>query len=331
MHHVVDNSLLHRNQYGSIPGRESITPVLITEMQNEIARVTRKPMISSDYDSSSCYDRIIENLASLVARGYGQHHLICKLHAQHLFHAKYWLKTQLGISKRFYKHTKNSAVYGTGQGSSASPSLWCLLCCRLFEAHESYAHGAIFKSPDEKLVLKTSMVGFVDDCYSSLNQWDDPSASIDDLLKKAQFDAQLWSNLLNSTGGALEVPKVKFHIIQFQFQPSGKPIMSTPLPHQRIEIDAKDGDGMQEMIPLDPSTARKMLGCHKEPTGSNNKALSAIRKNAIHKATKIFNSNLNFRCVFRYYYSMFLPSVLYSFPTNSIPTTKLNKLDSQTI
>ena len=52
MHHTIDHSLLHRNQFGSIPGRESITPVLITEMQNEITRLTRKPMVSADYDLS---------------------------------------------------------------------------------------------------------------------------------------------------------------------------------------------------------------------------------------------------------------------------------------
>ena len=48
-------------------------------------------------------------------------------------------------------------------------------------------------------------------------------------------------------------------------------------------------------------------------------------------ATKLFNSSLDHRCAFRYYHLIYLPSVLYSFPTNSISSHKLRKLDSQTV
>ena len=49
------------------------------------------------------------------------------------------------------------------------------------------------------------------------------------------------------------------------------------------------------------------------------------------KARRLFNSHLDHQCAFRYYYSIYLPSVLYSFPANSIPPHKLSKLDSATI
>ena len=52
--------------------------------------------------------------------------------------------------------------------------------------------------------------------------------------------------------------------------------MASPGSDQRIEIHANDGDGIQEMTPLEPSTARKMLGCYKEPTGDNLNALQAL-------------------------------------------------------
>jgi hypothetical protein len=46
IHHSLDNDTLHPSQYGGLPGRESLIPVFIEEMQNEIARASRKPNIS---------------------------------------------------------------------------------------------------------------------------------------------------------------------------------------------------------------------------------------------------------------------------------------------
>ena len=54
MHHTVDNDLLHTSQYGGVPGRDSITPVLVTEMQYEITRASQKDLITLDFDATSC-------------------------------------------------------------------------------------------------------------------------------------------------------------------------------------------------------------------------------------------------------------------------------------
>jgi hypothetical protein len=43
MHHSLDNDTLNFSQYGGLPGRESLIPVFIEEMQNEIAQASRKP------------------------------------------------------------------------------------------------------------------------------------------------------------------------------------------------------------------------------------------------------------------------------------------------
>ena len=84
MHHTVNNHLLHPSQYGGTPGRDSITPVLITEMQYEITRATRKPFVTLDFDATSCYDRIIESVASLAARSFGPKKSLFLVHARHL-------------------------------------------------------------------------------------------------------------------------------------------------------------------------------------------------------------------------------------------------------
>ena len=81
IHHCIDNDLLHKSQYGGIPCRDSVTLVLITEMQYEISRATRSPMISLDFDATSCYNRIVESIASIAARSYGENRSLCFIHA----------------------------------------------------------------------------------------------------------------------------------------------------------------------------------------------------------------------------------------------------------
>jgi hypothetical protein len=62
---------LNDGQFGSRPRRNAVDPVFIEEMQFEISRASRKMMVQTNYDATSCYDRIIPNLAMLVSRKNG--------------------------------------------------------------------------------------------------------------------------------------------------------------------------------------------------------------------------------------------------------------------
>ena len=136
-------------------------------------------------------------------------------------------------------------------------------------------------------------MGFVDDCCGSINDFESNCVPIHNLMRRAKFDAQLWSNLLSATGDALQPNKVKHHISKCDFSQTGE------------------------------------LATFKEPAGNNLIAWEHVRKNAITKATKIFNSSLDANCVFRCCHSIFPPSVLCGFPANSIPSAKLDKLTNQ--
>jgi hypothetical protein len=46
-----------------------------------------------------------------------------------------------------------------------------------------------------------------------------------ELIKKATADAQRWNDLLAATGGALEIPKCKFHLAFYHFSGSGAPVL----------------------------------------------------------------------------------------------------------
>jgi hypothetical protein len=91
----------------------------------------------------SCYDRIVIALANLIARRFGMPEAIAKLHGATLAQMKYYVSTALGISEDSYTHTAESPVYGTGQGSCASPSIW-------FDCHYQRSFGAYYDNLQDK-------------------------------------------------------------------------------------------------------------------------------------------------------------------------------------
>ena len=183
IHHAVDNHLIHPCQFGGIPGRDSIAPVLMPELHNKITRLTSKSIITLDFDAASCYDRICPNLASIISRSFGQNSKICFLHARHLRQAKCFLKTQFGLSKVYFSHSRQSPIFGVGKGSTAAPTIWVVVSSRIFEIHENHAFGARFRSPDHSVDTSVTMVGFVDDCHGSINDFESNYVPVHKLMK----------------------------------------------------------------------------------------------------------------------------------------------------
>ena len=56
LHFACDNQFINPSHFGSVPGREALDAVFIREMEYEITRTTRKPLIHFDNDATSCYD-----------------------------------------------------------------------------------------------------------------------------------------------------------------------------------------------------------------------------------------------------------------------------------
>jgi hypothetical protein len=111
-------------------------------MQSEICRVSRKSNVKFDNDATSCYDRILPTFATIASWKFGIHKNVAFVMAITLQECKYKLKTLLGVSDEYYKHCRIFPIYGTGQGSGNSPTIWCIISSVLFDCHASQAHGA---------------------------------------------------------------------------------------------------------------------------------------------------------------------------------------------
>jgi hypothetical protein len=141
---------------------------------------------------------------------------------------RYHISTAIGILEDSYKHSAESPVYGTGQGSCMPPSVWQQICSILFDCHHQQSCGANYCSPNGNITFKASMIGFVDDTKGQINNLTSPEPmALQQLIARMQWDAQLGGDILQVSGGAFKISKCNYYIIQWKFKPSGIPTLAT--------------------------------------------------------------------------------------------------------
>jgi hypothetical protein len=88
------------------------------------------------------------------------------------------------------------------------------------------------------------MAGFVDDSNGQTNQFerDEIERTWKVILQYAQDNAQLWSDLMHASGGALELPKCSFHLLRWSFSISGAAVLTVP-------------DDIPDLVARDPQTS----------------------------------------------------------------------------
>jgi hypothetical protein len=221
-----DLNLLNEGQYGSRTRRSAVEPVCIEEMQCKIARATHKPLVLTNYDASSYYGRIIPNLGVLASQKYGVPARVTSATAETLRQAEYKVRTELGVADNGYRHSEEHPIYGTGQGSTFSCDTLGFLSSTLLDCYNEKASPASYSNPTGTVKVTIGIAGFVDKSNGQTNKFEEdgsPATVSKRLLTQAQDNAQIWTDLLSASGGALEVSKCSCHITQFKSTVQGAP------------------------------------------------------------------------------------------------------------
>jgi hypothetical protein len=218
----LDKGQFNPGCYGGLANKQALDPVFLELMQYDYTSMTLTDHIKFANDAGSCYDRIIASPSNILARSRGLHKNIAALHGNMLETAVYRIKTQLGISSSSYSHSLLHPVFGTGQGSRSSALIWNVNGSSYLDAYDSLCHGALYEDPTMTLFLTVGMAGFVNDnsCQSNCHPRQRGS-----LIARATHDAQLWSDLLYSSGGILEHDKCSYHYMRTDFDQHGAPIL----------------------------------------------------------------------------------------------------------
>ena len=328
LHQSEDAGVLNDGQYGSRPHRQALDPVYIEETMNEISRATRKAHIKFDNDATSCYDRILPQLAAIAGRKFGLAKELVTLNNETLRQARYKLRTALGISETHYSHSPTRPIYGTGQGSGNSPIIWCFLSSTLFSAHNEAAHGATFATPDGRHYVKITMTGFVDDSTGQTNSFfEEPQPNPSDLQEKARYDAQLWNDFLWTSGGALELTKCSYHAVHWAFSGYGSAYMEPKPEAPPMELaSAIEENNKITVKRLRPNEAHKTLGHHKEPSGDQKEQERAIKNKSDTLGDQAIRSGMTRRDAWVYYFAIYLPSITFPLANSFLSKKKLHQL-----
>ena len=103
------------------------------------------------------------------------------------------------------------------------------------------------------------------------------------MVARAEENAALWAQLLEATGGALELSKCSYHIAYWKFTMQGAPILtnvSSEVPNIQV-TNSSTGSTPQQLQYLSPYTAHKTLGHQKEPAGVNSEQFKFLKKRVI--------------------------------------------------
>ncbi len=114
----------------------------------DYAKLTRTEMCTLDNNVTSCFDRQLPSLLSLICGKFGMPSEICGMYTNILHDMKYHIKTINGISDEFYSNAFNGDVYGIGQGNGASSPIWLCTSIALMNSLCDHHTGMKFVAPD---------------------------------------------------------------------------------------------------------------------------------------------------------------------------------------
>jgi hypothetical protein len=100
----------------------------------DLCRIMCTALLMFDNDASVCFDQIMVSLATIVALRLVFPCPAARMHSMALKCMMYFINTAHGISEAFYKVTKQYLLFGTGQGSGASPVIWLTIVVYLLSA-----------------------------------------------------------------------------------------------------------------------------------------------------------------------------------------------------
>ena len=179
-------------------------PIMLTQLTSDLCRILKHDLFRFDNDASACYDRIIVALGMLAARRCGMPKNAIRLHAEALQFMKYTVKTVYGISESNYVDTIFEPLFGTGQGSGASPSVWLTLVVVLLHTLDRIIPDRMnFSAPSGRTHSQLSDA-FVDDTSVGFTS-SDPLVSYEDLIQRLEHIAQSWEHILHLSGGQLNL------------------------------------------------------------------------------------------------------------------------------
>lgn len=327
-----DSDMINTGQYGSVPGRMAIELVMLNQLSNDICRTNKINLVRFDNDASACYDRILVHLGMMSARRCGMPENAVKVHANTLEQMQYRVKTAFGVSENKYTGEPDKPLFGTGQGSGASPAVWLTLVVVLMNTLDRVTKERIrFRSPDSDMTHQRLIDAFVDDTSLAFTDTYHKTSPAQ-MIQQMQAIAQNWEKLLFYSGGALNLKKCSWSMLYWEWR-QGRPHLrdynatDPPIILQTTQFSDTNTIGA-EIKYTDPHTSTRILGVHLNPLGDFTKQLQELQNKSNTMAAHLYASRITPTHMQTFLRTMYAPSMLYALPAVAVDEEELARVQT---
>jgi hypothetical protein len=333
---VHDLNRLNEGQAGSRPGCNAIDVIIQKEMKYLYSSLTKTNLATMDNDAKSCYDRIICNLAMIISQYFGVTRNMASLHATTLRKMKYRLRTALGESTTTYQHTAMTPIHGTGQGSCASPAIWLLISSILMDCLSALGGGMTLQNVNNDFSIQQWIDGFVDDTSLFANIiHDSDDHNITRLCHQLTRDMTVWNELLEASGGKLELSKCFYYILSWKFDNEGNGVPMTiaeQKQQQAAPIQIKTNNNTSVTITQkEVHQAHKTLGCFKAIDGNEQAQIQYLYDKSRQFGRKLHHAPLTRKQANMAYKTIYIPSMRYGLPACSLSCKQIESIQQSTL
>jgi hypothetical protein len=181
-------------------------------------------------------------------------------------------------------------------------------------------------------MMLINMIGFVDDSNGQVDLFlsNESEEELQQLVKRAEYNAMTWSQLLRATGGALELSKCSYHVLHWQFASHGAPVLGNMMSNaQPITVPDPLSGKKYTMEYLPPSVAHKTLGHCKEPMGIQKVQFQRLKEKSDQATEFLWTTHLTRQEAWTFYHSCYLPSVLYPLTSSFLSGMQLDKIQQK--
>lgn len=323
-------NLLNPGQHGSVPGRTTMDPIMLNHLTTDLCRVLKINYVRFDNDASACFDRIIVALGMLAARRCGMPKNAVRSHAKSLELMRYTVKTVYGISETSYRGTPFEPLFGTGQGSGASPAVWLTLVVLLLNTLDRIIPDRIsFRSADGSIIHSRLVDAFVDD--TALGFTDRGSRSFAELVSSLETIAQTWEKLLHYSGGALNLSKCSWYAMVWDWR-KGRPQLRDILPTDpQVQLTQGSSTTPATIQRQDLSQSMRILGVYQNPLGNFTDHLLVLKKKADQFSRCLKSPRLQPSDIRVFHNTVYAPAMRYSLPALAVDEEELGRIQTKII
>jgi len=147
------------------------------------------------------------------------------------------------------------------------------------------------------------------------------------LVERMSHDSQLWNDLLWTSGGALELPKCSFQVIESRWDKLSRPFLRGGLADSCLRV--RNGDHEVQIPQTGNYASRKTLGVHLNPAGLMKTQIKMLQRNSKKFEDFVLANVLTCREAQMLYNAIYLPSMTYPMAVTHMKAVECHQVETR--